>query len=105
MSRVLYLVAATDGQGVKDAEGHGWERIAATRFVTSGKDDVRIVSRTVDLHPLAGETPMIKGSDYDSGPEAKFLRQRWLGTDERAGERQRFEEFMRDGNGVWIDAP
>ena len=102
MSRVFYLVSATEEQGIKDAASRGWERIANARFVTPEKDDIRVVCRVSDLHPLAGVTPMYKGSDYDEGPEVKFLRDRWLGEEGRAGEREKFERFVAEGNGQWV---
>jgi hypothetical protein len=103
MSRVFYLVAATETQGIFDAAERGWTRIASTRFVTAEKDDVRVVCKMTDLHPIAGGTEMFKGSDYDDGPSNDFLRRRWLGDGDVRGEKDRFDAFVAEGNGQWLD--
>ena len=98
MSRVVYLVASTETQGIKDAEARGWTRIARDRFVTPDKDDVRVVWRLEDLSVMPGGTPLMKGSDYETGPWNP-----WLGSDEKPGEKARFDGFVKDGAGQWIE--
>lgn len=103
MSRVFYLVAATEAQGIKDAEARGWSRIARSRFVTPEKDDVRVVWKLDDLIPLPGGTPMIQGSDYESGPSSDWGMARWAGDDQHEGEKARFDKFVAEGNGEWVE--
>jgi hypothetical protein len=106
MSRVLYLVAATEAQGDRDAAARGWVKIARARFVTPepAKDDVRVVWRLDELIPLPGGTLMIKGSDYEDGSESEWEMKRWAGNDGREGEKDRFDRFVAEGNGEWIEA-
>ena len=102
---IFYLVAATEAQGIKDAAERGWERIAAHRFVTPNKDDVRLIWRYASLLPMAGPTPMIKGSDYETGPppEDRMAWERWAGSEDRMGDKARFDAFVADGYGRWED--
>ena len=102
MSRVLYLVAATEASGIKEAEGRGWTRIARLRFVTPEKDDVRVVSRLNDVLVQPAKTPLIKGGDYDDGPDSEWDMARWAGDEQRTGEKERFDGFVAEGNGVWV---
>ncbi len=104
MSRIFYLVAATEAQGIKDAQARGWTRIARVRFATPApeKDDVRVVWRLDDLIPLPGGTPLIRGSDYESGPESEWEWKKWAGDEQHEGEKSRFDKFVADGNGEWI---
>lgn len=104
MSRVFYLVASTEAQGIKDAEARGWDRIARSRFVTPKKDDVRVIWKLDDLIPIPGGTPLIKGSDYESGPTSDWDMAKWIGDGYREGEKDRFDRFVADGNGEWIEA-
>ena len=103
MSRVIYLVAATEAQGIKDAEARGWTRIARTRFATPEKGDARLVWRLDDLFAMPGGTPMLKASDYESGPASDWDRRRWEGEEDQPGEKARFDKFVADGGGEWID--
>jgi hypothetical protein len=103
MSRVMYLVAATEAQGVKDAMSRGWERIALTRFATPDKDDVRVVWRINDMIPTAGGTFLYKGSDYESGPDSEFEMKRWAGANGAIGEKAAFDRFVESGEGMWME--
>lgn len=105
MSRLYYIVAATEAQGVKDCMDRGWERIAAKRFVTPDKDDVRVVCRISELVPLAGKTPMVKAKGYEDGPDNEFELKRWAGDADvgAVGEKAHFDRFIAEGHGVWID--
>ena len=102
---IFYLVSATEAQGIKDAAERGWERIAAHRFVTLSKDDVRLIWRYASLLPMAGQTPMIKGSDYESGPppEDRMAWERWSGEGSGLGDKARFDAFVADGHGRWVE--
>ena len=102
--RIVYLVCADIEHGVKAGQERGWTRIAHNRMVTPERVDVRLVSRINDLVPFAGSTPMMRGPDYDEQPPGRIERQRWCGGDgEEIGERARFERFVADGNGVWVN--
>jgi hypothetical protein len=100
MSRVIYLVASTLEQGIKDAEARGAVRIARTRFAGAEpeKDDIRVINRLIDLVPMAAKTPMIQGSDYQEPPasESELALNRWL------EEHEAFEKFVADGHGEWV---
>jgi hypothetical protein len=101
---IIWLVAATDDQGIADALAQGWVRLAARRFVTPGRHDVRVIRSMADL--IAGDTPvvrMLKGSDYESGPAKgpdvdPLAWARW----ER--EKPEFDKFVATGRGWWVDA-
>ena len=100
---IMFLVAATDESGVADAMARGWTRIAARRFATPQRHDVRVIRSMADL--IIGQTPvvsMIKGSDYETGPaksrdEDPFA---WLRWDQ---ERPEFDKFVASGRGAWVD--
>ena len=96
---IIYLVAATLERGIADAAERGWERIAMARFATPAKDDIRVIRRYTDLLPMAGKTPMLKGGDYDSGPDNDYLLEGWV------REKERFDQFVTEGHGVWVDGP
>jgi hypothetical protein len=98
--RVVYLVAASLDQGVKDCRERGWQQIAYTRFVTTTREDVRVVCRGSDVTPFAGRTPMVKGSDYDEGPGEKapeHMKDAWLKM------RIDVDRFVEEGNGIWVE--
>jgi len=98
--RVVYLVAASLDQGVKDCRERGWQQIAYTRFVTPERNDVRVVCRGSDVTPFAGRTPLVKGSDYDEGPGEKapqHMQDSWLKM------RIDVDRFVEEGNGEWVE--
>ena len=98
--KIIYLVSASLDNGVKDAREKGWTQIGYTRFVTPGRNDVRIISRSADLVPFAGQTPMLKGSDYEDGPPAKspeYILEAWIKN------KNEFDRFVVEGNGVWVE--
>lgn len=99
MAGIVYLVAGSEEQGIKDATARGCERIGYRRFAAPDKTDVRVIFRFNDMVPLAGKTPLIRGSDYDSPPEGMtdIAERYWLENHER------FEQFIADGHGEWID--
>jgi len=103
MSRVIYLVAASEAKGIAEAEARGWVRIARGRFVTPGKDDIRLVCRLDDLAVLPGGTPMLKAPDYDDGPDSDWEMARWAGDERRVGEKTRFDKFVAEGHGRWVE--
>lgn len=107
---IFYLVAATDTQGIRDAETRGWVRLGRTRFAVPEenpgrviKDEVRVVSRLADLFPIAGGTKMLKASDYDDGPVEKIAFGRWVGVEGQIGEKEKFDRFVAEGHGVWVE--
>lgn len=100
---IMFLVAATDESGVADAMARGWTRIAARRFATPTRHDVRVIRSMVDL--IVGQTPvaqLIKGSDYDTGP-AKSKAEDPLGWLRWEQEKPEFDKFVASGRGVWVD--
>jgi hypothetical protein len=103
MSRILYLVCSSLERGVKDAEARGCVRIAARRFATPepAKDDLRIVSRFAEMHPMAGKTLLVRGSDFDDMPnpseQVADLLDRWMENHDA------FERFVAEGHAEWID--
>jgi hypothetical protein len=101
---IAYLVSATATAGVDEALRRGWTRLAAFRFATPQKHDIRLVTRIADLVPTAGVTLLIKGSDYDSGPPAAdgLACRAWQGRDGAAGQRVEFDAFVASGKGRWI---
>lgn len=107
---IYYLIGATDAQGIKDAEERGWVRLARARFAVPEavptrviKDEVRVISRIADLFPIAGGTRMIRGSDYDDGPVEKIAFGRWVGVDGQVGEKEKFDRFVAEGHGKWVE--
>ncbi len=103
MSRVVFLVAPSEAQGLQDAAARGWVRIARSRFVTQEKDDVRLACRMDDILVVPGGTLMIRGADYYSGPSGADAMNRWAECREGEGERARFEKFVDAGAGRWIE--
>jgi hypothetical protein len=106
---ILHLVAATDEAGVADAEGRGWERIGAYRFAGQDRDnplmryDVRVVRRMSDLHLGGGETLLLKGRDYEDGPDPArdpISARRWVG---ERGEKAGFDRLIEAGRARWFD--
>lgn len=99
MKPITFLVASTDDRGIKDAMDRGWVRVARTRFAVARGCEVRVVRRVADLLALLGGTPMIKGSDYEDGPdgasEAGLMA--WI------AEKERFDEFVAQGAGFWVE--
>lgn len=102
---IIYLVAATEAQGIKDAEARGWTRIGRSRFATPEKHDIRLVFRIDDVIVMPGGTPMIKASDYDVGPPSAAAMNRWAETTPGGGDRLCFDRFVADGNGRWVGMP
>lgn len=101
---IAYLVCAEDATGFSDCEERGWQRIALNRFVTEERDDIRVISRIQQLVPFAGQTAMIKGSDYENGPDGEVALMRWIGGGNgQRGEKERFDEFVATGSGAWFD--
>lgn len=102
---VIYLVATSLNAGMAEARSHrDWVQIGYVRFVTPEKHDIRVVCRAAELMPFAGETPMIKGGDYDAGPGgegpyAESQRAAWVKN------REEIDRFAAEGNGKWVDAP
>jgi hypothetical protein len=97
--RIVYLVTASLDNGVREAREHGWAQIGYTRFVTSTRNDVRVISRAADLTPFAGKTPMLKAGDYEEGPPPKsptHMLEAWIRN------KDEFDRFVVEGNGVWI---
>ena len=100
---IMFLVASTDESGVADAMARGWTRIAARRFATPQRHDVRVIRSMVDL--IVGQTPvvsMIKGSDYETGP-AKGPEQDPLAWLRWETEKPEFDKFVASGRGAWVD--
>jgi hypothetical protein len=94
---MIYLVAPAVHVGAAHAAASGWVRIAARRFVTGEGTDVRLVVRFSEMVPLMGaETPMVKAAGYEEG-EGVLVPDNWL------RDMERFEEFAKKGNGVWVD--
>jgi hypothetical protein len=98
---IAYLVCCSEERGIADCMERGWIGIARLRYVTPEKDDVRIVRRASDLVPLAGKTPMLRGSDYEDGPASddEQAMNRWI------KEKDVFDSFVASGAGEWIDLP
>lgn len=99
MSRIIYLVATTLAQGIRDAEARGCTRIAAARLADPEKNDVRVVTKFVEMHPMAGKTPMIRGSDFDKMPDMVEL----MGMELWQANHDDFERFVEEGHGEWIE--
>lgn len=96
---IAYLVSSTDERGIKEAESHGWTRIARSRFVTPARDDVRVVSRMLDLVLFRGGTNLIKGADFEDGPENEAALDKWV------VEKERFEKLVETGEAKWVPMP
>lgn len=99
---IMYLVSATRQAGVRAAMERGWTRIAASRFATAEKHDVRVITRASELVPLSGVTLLIKGDDYEAGPAAEdtVAFAAWAGD---AGQKFEFDRFVLSGRGRWIE--
>lgn len=98
-SPICYLIAATKASGVKDAAARGWTQIAAHRFATPEKLDVRIAITLRECIPTPGGTRLFKGADYDSGPDGASVDElkAWM------TEQERFGHFVERGQGRWIE--
>ncbi|HVB15839.1 MAG TPA: hypothetical protein VNF04_04845 [Stellaceae bacterium] len=86
MSRIKFLIAATEQSGVAEARKRGWTQIAFARFATPDKDDVRVVRRFSELPAVPGGPTLIRGEDFGENPEA-----------------DKFEALIAEGNGTWVD--
>jgi hypothetical protein len=86
MSRVQFLIAATEHSGVAEARERGWTQIAFARFATPEKNDVRVVRKFSELPAVPGGPAMIRGKDFAENPEA-----------------EKFEALVAEGNGAWVD--
>ncbi len=93
----LYLVAATEASGIDDAAQRGWHRIARSRFVTPERDDVLLVWRFPDMLPIGSVTRMIKGADYDSGPDDAVKLAAWI------EHKEQFDRFVAFHRGEWVE--
>jgi len=94
---IAYLIAPTEEQGIEEALSRGWTGIARLRYVTSRKDDVRIVARATDMVPFGGQTPMMRGRGYKSGGDlTEGQKVAW------EKNREEFNRFAIEGNGVWV---
>ena len=100
---IAYLICADEHAGFAEAEARGWKRIAFNRYVTDERDDIRVISRAAQLAPMAGQTNLIKGGDYEDGPADEGALVRWIGGNGRIGEKDKFDDFVATGNGVWLD--
>jgi hypothetical protein len=96
--KIVYLVCSSIESGVKDAEARGCTRIGRTRFATPLKDDLRVVSRFIEMIPMAGMTTLIKASDFEDMPNSpsELVQERWLENHDA------FEQFVADGHGQWV---
>jgi hypothetical protein len=99
MSRIIYLIAGTVAQGVKDAEARGCTRIAAQRLADPEKNDIRVVTRFNDMVPMAGKTEMIRGSDFDTMPDVPQL----MALEIWQANHDDFEKYVADGHGEWVE--
>lgn len=89
---IFYFVTTNEIEAFKEAGRRGWERIARNRFVTAAKDDVRVVRRFTDMVPAKdGPTRLVKAPDFPAETA-------------EGSEAAKFERFVADGHGVWIDA-
>lgn len=100
---IAFLICATNEAGEGEARERGWTRIAATRYATPEKDDIRVITRADDLVlPNGAAATMIKGRDYDSGPpEAHGERATLIWERQRA----EFQHVVDNGRGRWVDFP
>lgn len=97
---IAYLVCSTDKRCQEEGERErGWTRLAIHRFATPEGDDIRAIRRIADLVPFAGVTHMLKGRDYDDGPEGATEAQ----LDGWIREKGEFDAFVASGRGKWVE--
>lgn len=97
---IVYLICSSLETGIAEANDRaGWIRIAAARFATEDKDDIRIVTRITDLAPIAGPIHLMKAGDYAVMPEGLGVVQTANWTKDRAA----FDTFVEAGQGIWVE--
>ena len=52
------------------AAARGWTQLAANRFATPARDDIRVAERMAELVAIPGGIPMIRGPGFDNNPQA-----------------------------------
>lgn len=82
---IIYLIANDRQEGLDFAESRGWHIIAANRFATPEKDDVRLVTIYNEMMPIPSGTRMIRA--YIEHPQAAL-----------------FDDLVARGGATWIDA-
>lgn len=99
MSRIIYLACSAEAIGIADAAARQAERIGRLRFALPNKDDLRVVRNFNEMVPMAGKTPLIRGSDYDAMPDSdnEMVLERWQENHDA------FERFVADGYGEWVE--
>lgn len=97
---IAYLIAADIERGIKDCRARGWTQIARCLFVTGesrvDSSRIQIVNRSAELPVQPGGTPMLKGSDYESGP-GDYRREAWV------KEKDVFDRYVTEGAGRWVE--
>lgn len=94
---IKYLVCGTVSGGVSDARSRGWVQLAARRFATAVKDDIRVVCRFAEMVPdPAGVTVFVRGGDFPVEPRERDADGRLLRPDAAD-----FDEFVRCGHAEW----
>jgi hypothetical protein len=63
---ILFFLTSDREAAYKEAESFDWVRIAADRWATPDRDDVRLVSRATEFSLLPGGTVVIPASDLAS---------------------------------------
>lgn len=81
---IYFLICADEAVGRQDCAARGWTQVGAGRFYTSGRDDVRLARRFIDMMLLPGGTWFIAGSDFAANPD-----------------RDRFEALVESGAAKW----
>lgn len=70
MSRVGFVVAEDRAEAIKTAEQkYLWRRIAAWRFVTEAKEDIRVVDAIGEFRSLGPRTKIFRGLGFERRPD------------------------------------
>lgn len=102
---IAYLVSPTYLAGVEEAHRRGWIQLAANRFATPARHDMRLVTRMADLVAAPGPTIMMRVIEYDAGPigERGVEWLSWFGREGERGQKDEFDSFVASGRGRWVE--
>jgi hypothetical protein len=68
---IKFLVVDRNVSAIKFGLERGWTRIAAARYATPHKDDIRVVERYSELPPVGGIAVLIRGPGFNENLQAE----------------------------------
>lgn len=100
---IAYLVTSNPSPNAADeyALSKKWIKVAAFRWATPERDEIRVIHRMADLALFSNGTRLIKAPDYEDGPEraTEDALEAWI------AEKEQFDRFVAEGAGKWIECP